>query len=313
MMDLRQLSMFRVVVEQGSFSAAARALHCTQPAVSQQMKALERSVGGPLFIRVGRGLRLTEAGTALSHHAKEILDGAASAHQRVRAIAASELDSIRLCAFPSANAALVPRAAAKLRQDSPGLRLELLEHEPPDSHHALRRAECDLVVAFTYPAADRQAADDGLLEVPLLDEPLMLLVPADHPMARRSPAVLAELAGETWIAGCPRCRDEFVTACADSGFEPAIACATDDNLAIQALVAAGLGVAMVPALVLSSLRHPDVVALPIDPLVRRRVSAYTWPDLVRSATIRSVIEALRAAATQLPGIGMGIRGLTPAG
>ncbi|MDQ7908023.1 LysR family transcriptional regulator [Phytohabitans sp. ZYX-F-186] len=298
MIDMRQLVMFRQVVESGSFSAAAREMRCTQPAVSQQMRALERGVGGPLFARVGRGLQLTEAGQALARYAAEILDGVAVAQQRVRAIA-TEMGTVRLCAFPSANATLVPKAAAALKERHPHLRLELLEDEPPQSYQALRQARCDVVVAFTYEPGKIVPADVGMLEVPLLADPLVLLVPAGHPLGERASVALAELAGATWIAGCPRCRQQFLKVCQDAGFSPSIACATDDNMALQGLVAAGLGIALVPALVLAFMRHPEVTAVPVEPVGRRRVSAYTWPDLARGSAVAATLTALQDAARRL--------------
>jgi DNA-binding transcriptional LysR family regulator len=299
--DMRQLAMFRQVIDAGSFSAAARALHCSQPAVSQQMKALERSIGGSLFIRVGRGLQLTDAGCALARYATDILNDVAVAHQQVRAIASHELGSVRVCAFPSANATLVPRAAAALKERHPSIRIELLEDEPPASFDVLRRADCDVVVAFNYahePGAV-SAPDAGMLRVPLMTDPLVLLVPASSEIARRPEAALADLADQDWIAGCPRCRQHFVRVCADSGFTPSIVCATDDNLALQSLVSSGLGVALVPRLVLSFLSHPDVVAVPVEPARSRRIAAYTWHDLARVSAIEATLAALQTAAASM--------------
>src|SRR5215813_6796868 len=148
--DTRQLEMFQQVVDSGSFSGAARALHCSQPAISQQMRALERAVGGPLFLRVGRTLQLTEAGKALARHSQAILGDLAVAHRQVQAVSALDVGTVRVCAFPSANATLVPQAAALLRASSPRVRLELDEAEPPESFGRLRRAECDIAIAFHY-------------------------------------------------------------------------------------------------------------------------------------------------------------------
>ena len=154
MIDTRQLEMFQQVIDAGSFSAAARALHCSQPAISQQMRALERAMGGPLFIRVGRALRLTEAGKALARHSPAILGDLAVAHRQVQAISALDLGTVRICAFPSANAFAGPAGrgapARAGSADAAGAR----EQEPPESFGALRRAECDVVVAFAYDGVD---------------------------------------------------------------------------------------------------------------------------------------------------------------
>lgn len=309
MLDTRQLEMFQQVVDSGSFSAAARALHCSQPAVSQQMRALERALGGPLFVRVGRGLRLTEAGKALARHSEAILGDLAVAHRQVRAISALDVGTVRICAFPSANASLIPQAAALLRTGtgSRRMRLELGEREPPESYAALRAAECDVVVAFGYDDVDDAELSAGMLRTPLLTEPLVLLVPVGHRLVdgvrldagAAHPAVgLAKLAAEPWIAGCPTCRISFTSACRRAGFDPDIVYSTDDNMALQSLVAAGLGVALVPRLVLAFLRHPGVVAIPVEPATVRHVAAYTWPDLARVDAVRHTLEALCAAAAR---------------
>jgi DNA-binding transcriptional LysR family regulator len=333
--DTRQLEMFQQVIDAGSFSAAARALHCSQPAISQQMRALERAMGGPLFVRVGRGLQLTEAGKVLARHSAAILGDLAVAHRQVQAISALDLGTVRLCAFPSANATLVPQAAAALRESSPHVRLELGEAEPPDSYAKLRRAECDVVIAFHYdrPGDDdrragvkpgkstsrgphhetrpgpRPTEDDtlaaGMIATPLLVEQWELLVPIGHRLVDhgrldagepQEAVPLASLAGETWIAGCPTCRVAFSSACDRAGFTPDIVCSTDDNMALQSLVAAGLGVTLVPHLVSSFLRHPRVVALPVVPAMRRHVVAYTWADLAKVGAVRDTLAALRAVA-----------------
>lgn len=305
MIDSRQLEMFQRVIDAGSFSGAARALRCSQPAVSQQMRALERAMGGPLFIRAGRALRLTEAGQVLARHSATILGDLAVARLQVRAVSALDLGTVRVCGFPSANAFLIPRAAALLRAGAPHIRLELFEQEPPEALAMLRRAECDVAVAFAYHDEADDDAVAGTARTPLLEERLVLLAPIGHPLVDRvrldsgeahPPARLADLAGQAWIAGCPTCRVTFAQRCQDAGFTPDIVCATDDNMALQSLVAAGLGVALVPAMVLGFLRHPDVVAVPVEPAIRRRVCAYTWPDLGRVAAVRKTLAALATVA-----------------
>jgi DNA-binding transcriptional LysR family regulator len=307
MIDSRQLEVFQQVIDAGSFSAAARALHCSQPAISQQMRTLERAMGGPLFIRVGRTLQLTEAGRVLARHSASILSDLAVAKLQVQAVSALDVGTVRICAFPSANASLVPQAAADLRRCAPHMRLELIEEEPPESYAMLRRAECDIVVAFSYDGDDSDDLTNGMIRTPLLDEPLELLVPVGHRLAshvrretgeRAQPVPMTALSTQTWIAGCPKCRVTFIDACEAAGFEPDIICSTDDNMALQSLVASGLGVALVPQMVLSFLRHPDIVAVPVRPVTRRRVSAYTWPDLARVEAIRNALEALKRVSAR---------------
>ncbi|MEV6210007.1 LysR family transcriptional regulator [Kitasatospora sp. NPDC051914] len=298
MFDSRHIRTFHQVVTSGSYSAAARELGYTQPAITQQMKALERSVGVPLFTRAGRGLRLTEAGEALARHAETILDSLASAQQQLGALARLRAGRVRVCAFPSANATLIPQAMARLLADHPGIRVELLEAEPPESVDRLLRGECDIALAFQYPGLPVEVPPE-LVETPLLEDQLTVLLPVGHPLARRHGVRLADLAGERWIAGCPRCRANLLHICAEEGWTPDIVFTTDDNLAVQSLVAAGVGIALMPALVLSFLCHAKVTGRVVEPHQRRRVLAYVLREHLRvPATALVLAELQRAAAAR---------------
>ncbi|ASU77187.1 LysR family transcriptional regulator [Actinopolyspora erythraea] len=273
MVDPRYVGVFHEVVRTGSYTAAARNLGYSQPAVSQQMRALERALETPLFLRAGGGLELTEAGRILAGHADSVVEDLAAAENKIAAVRELRRGSIRLCAFPSASATLVPSAVARVTEHHPELRIRLSEAEPPDSLEALRRGECDVALAFSYPGTEESSATD-ITGTDVLDDPMVAVLPVAHPLADRDSVALEELAGQRWIAGCPRCRDHFLRSCEAAGFEPDIAFTTDDNLAVQGLVAAGVGIALMPALVLSFLRHPDVVGRPVDGLPHRRVTAY---------------------------------------
>ncbi|WP_431677684.1 LysR family transcriptional regulator [Kitasatospora sp. KL5] len=298
MFDSRHIRTFHQVVTSGSYSAAARELGYTQPAITQQMKALERSVGVPLFTRAGRGLRLTEAGEALARHAETILDSLDSAQQQLGALARLRAGRVRVCAFPSANATLIPQAMARLLTDHPGIRVELLEAEPPESVDRLLRGECDIALAFQYPGLPVEVPPE-LVETPLLEDQLTVLLPVGHPLARRHGVRLADLAGERWIAGCPRCRANLLHICAEEGWTPDIVFTTDDNLAVQSLVAAGVGIALMPALVLSFLCHAKVTGRVVEPHQRRRVLAYVLREHLRvPATALVLAELQRAAAAR---------------
>lgn len=298
MFDSRHLRVFAAVAREGSYSAAAKTLGYTQPAISQQMKALERAVGTPLFARVGRGLRMTDAGEVLAQHANGILGSIASAEEQMRAITRLHSGRIRICAFPSASATVVAAAVAQISAKHPGIRVELFEAEPPDSLAALTRGECDVALAFRYDTQPEQP-DKELVEIPLLDDPLVVLMPAAHPLGRRRSVELPDLAAERWIAGCERCRGHFVEACFQAGFTPDIAFSADDHLAVQSLVAAGAGVALMPRLVLSFMRHPKVVGRPLAPSDQRRVAAYTLPGHLKAPATRMALTALQQAAAEL--------------
>ncbi|MFF8832518.1 LysR family transcriptional regulator [Streptomyces sp. NPDC015131] len=300
MFDSRYIKTFHEVVRTGSYTAAARALGYTQPAVSQQMKALERDVGTPLFTRVGRGLRLTEAGEALTRHTGTILDSLAVAQEQIDAIARLRSGRVRVCAFPSAGATILPEAMALMAAEHPGIRVELVESEPPESLKMVARGECDITLAFSYPGL-RAGTPDGLDEFRLLEDPLTVLLPTGHPLARRRGVHLADLAHERWIAGCARCNANFLHACAEAGFSPDIACTTDDNLVMQSLVAAGVGIAMVPALVLSFLCHDKVTGRIVEPHTRRQVYAYVLSDHLRIPATSLMLDAIVSVAASRVG------------
>ncbi|GAA0692111.1 LysR family transcriptional regulator [Kitasatospora atroaurantiaca] len=330
MIEARHLRVLRAVARTGSFSAAARELGCTQPAVSQQMKALEKSVATPLVVRSGREMQLSEAGQVLLKHATGILAGLSAAEEEVAAIAGLRAGRVRLVSFPTASSTLVPTAVARLRGVHPGVRVSLVEAEPPESLAMLRGGECEVALAFRYPdsrggtaqraphatprearaeatleAQDRAAANDwsDLVVRPLLDDPLAGLLPAAHPLAARDesrPVDLAELADEQWIAGCPQCRGHLVELCAAAGFEPRIDFATDDYPAVAGLVAAGLGVAVLPGLALEAVRHSGVAAVPVraasGAAAVREVVALTLPDLAEVPAVALMLDQLSGAA-----------------
>lgn len=297
-LDSRQIRMFHEVVRAGSYSAAARGLGYTQPAVSQQIRALERNVGTPLFTRVGRSLQLTEAGELLARHAVDILGGLAAAQQQVAEIKHLRAGRVRVCAFPSASATIVASAVAHLGATNPGIRVRLFEAEPPGSLDMLVAGECDIAVGFSYQEIP-EPNSDRFTVVPLLDDEIRVVLPVGHPLARKRAVDLAQLSNETWIAGCPRCRAHFVSACEAAGFEPDIAFTTDDNLVVQSLVVAGVGVASMPGLVLSFMRHPQLVDRLLRPESRRSVAAYTLPEYERIPAIALMLEALQTVSATL--------------
>ncbi|MEU5973531.1 LysR family transcriptional regulator [Streptomyces sp. NPDC047315] len=330
MIEARHLRVLRAVASTGSFSAAARTLGCTQPAVSQQMKALEGSAGTPLLIRTGREMRLTQAGEALVRHATGILAGLTAAEEEVAAIAGLRAGRVRLVSFPSGSSTLVPAALAALRAAHPGTRVSLVDAEPPRSVEMLREGDCDVALAFRYGDAARAAADgereadpgsgsgpgpgsgsgsgsgaertetewDDLVVRPLLTDRLVALVPEGHRLAAAGTVSIGDLADDPWIAGCPRCRRQLVDVCEAAGFTPRIDFATDDYPAVVGLVGAGLGVAVLPELALESVRPKGVVAVTLAPEVAREIVALTLPDLSQVPAVAATLDQLTLAAAR---------------
>ncbi|MER7852793.1 MULTISPECIES: LysR family transcriptional regulator [Streptomyces] len=296
MIEARHLRVLRAVATTGSFSAAARELGCTQPAVSQQMKALESSAGTTLLIRTGREMRLTQAGEALVRHASGILAGLTAAEEEVAAIAGLRAGRVRLVSFPSGSSTLVPGALAALRAEHPGTRVSLVEAEPPRSVDLLRDGDCDIALAFRYGASGGEW--DDLVVRPLLTDRLIGLVPEGHRLAGAPEVSIGELAEEAWIAGCPRCRRQLVEVCEASGFTPRIDFATDDYPAVMGLVGAGLGVAVLPELAVESVRPKGARTVPVAPAIEREIVALTLPDLARVPAVAATLDQLSLAAAR---------------
>ncbi|MER5613592.1 MULTISPECIES: LysR family transcriptional regulator [unclassified Streptomyces] len=296
MIEARHLRVLRAVAATGSFSAAARELGCTQPAVSQQMKALEASAGTTLLIRTGREMRLTQAGEALVRHASGILAGLTAAEEEVAAIAGLRAGRVRLVSFPSGSSTLVPGALAALRAAHPGTRVSLVEAEPPRSVEMLREGDCDIALAFRYGASGGEW--DDLVVRPLLTDRLIGLVPEGHRLSRSAAVGIAELAEESWIAGCPRCRRQLVEVCEASGFTPRIDFATDDYPAVVGLVGAGLGVAVLPELAIESVRPKGARTVTVEPAIEREIVALTLPDLAQVPAVAATLDRLSLAAAR---------------
>ena len=247
---------FREVARSGSISAAARELGWTQPAVSQHLRALERSAGCALLLRGAGGVELTEPGRVLLARADAVAGQLHMAEEELAELTALRRGRVRLAAYPSAAATLVPRAVAGLRERHPDVDVELTEAEPPEALALLGSGDADLALVFSYDG--EPAGGAGLSWRPLGEEPVALVVGADHPAATRRRLTLADLADERWIVGCERCRAHAVLVCADAGFEPAVRHVSDDYVVVQNLVAVGLGVTLLPRSALDAYRHPGV-------------------------------------------------------
>jgi len=274
-LDLQRLRVLAAVARDGSLTAAARTLGMAQPSVSHHLSRLEAEAGLSLLERVGRGVQLTEAGRLLADRAEEILGRVEGVRRELDALAGLRAGRARLAAFPSALATIVPQAIAALVADHPGLGVGLVEAEPPEAVLALVSGEVDLALIFEHDDVRHTNSIEDLsryVVTPILDEPVHLVRPASDDDG--TTPELAELKDADWIAGCVRCRADLVARCAAAGFEPRITFETDDSVAVQSLVAAGVGVSTLPDLALRAHRLSDVVTHPL-PGARRRVVALT--------------------------------------
>lgn len=258
MLDVRRMRVLREVAARRSFSAAADALSFTQSAVSQHVAALEREAGAKLVERGPRGVRLTDAGRALVSHADAILARLGEAEQELAAIAGLRGGRLRFGTFPSAGATLVPEAVATFRHRHPEVELTMVEGEPEETVPRLKAGELDMALVFDYEAVP-DPPDDELERTHLIDDTVDIVLPRGHRLARRRSVRLEDLTDEPWISGCgpSSCSMMLQRACTDAGFEARIAFESDDYQVQQALVAAGVGVTMLPRLCLTTV-HPAV-------------------------------------------------------
>jgi DNA-binding transcriptional LysR family regulator len=294
MLDVRRLRVLHAVSAYGSVTAAAAALGYSAPAVSQQLAALEREVGMRLTERAGRGVELTPAAHILVGHTDALLDRLDAAEADLAALRDQIAGRVTLAAFPSAAASLVPAAWAALADSAPQVRLDLTEMEPEESLPAVLRGETDVAVAHEYDLLPRPL--DPLFERrELLDDPVVLAIPADYPAD--GPVPLATLAGLPFLA--PRqatsCAEMIQRACARAGFVPRVVARASDFQVLLSLVAAGAGVTLVPRLAARWLPPRVRLVPPADP-VTRRVFTVSRRGGDRKPAVRVVLDALSAAA-----------------
>ncbi|WP_214321059.1 LysR family transcriptional regulator [Nonomuraea sediminis] len=285
MLDVVRLRVLVTVARRGSLTAAAKELHYSQPSVSHHLARLEAETGAKLIQRAGRGIRLTEAGKLLAERGAEIIGRLDAASEELAAHVGLRSGRVRLAAFPSALGTFVPGAVTCLARSHPGLRINLTETEPPEAMRLLRAGRVDVAVVFRY---DDTAPEDGDIQlIPLFDDPSYLL--SDTP-----PGELWEHADSPWIAGCDRCRSHLLEVCGEAGFEPRISFTSDDIVAVQALVAAGMGLTLLPGLALSAHRNPHVHAREV-PGSTRHVYAAVYGDPPHPPPTQVLLSALRAA------------------
>ena len=297
MLDVRRMRVLREVAVRGSFSAAAEALSFTQSAISQQIAALEREAGCTLVTRNARGIRLTEAGEALVRHADAILARLSEAEAELEAIAGLRGGRLRLAAFESAAATLMPLSIAAFRAEHPDVELSLIMSEPEDSAPLLKTGEIDLALGFD---SRIRGEVDGILRQHLISDPMFIAMPADHPLAHKRNLRLADLADDPWIAGTTDCECNRLInrACAIAGFEPRIAFQTDDYTAMQGFVAAGVGVSLIAELGLTSIRDDIVVRSLGRETPVREVFAMTAADAHRTPATLAMLDILADVAAR---------------
>jgi DNA-binding transcriptional LysR family regulator len=274
MLNVARLRVLAEVAKRGSFSGAADALSYTQSAVSQQVATLEAETGMTLLERHARGVRVTLAGQALVEHAEGILARLEAAEAELSAIAGLRAGRLRMASFPTAGATLMPLAIATFRSAYPEIELTLSEGEPEEIAPRLRAGELDLALLFEFD--EPQERIDSLERIELLADPMYLALPSEHPLAKKSGLRLGDLRSEAWVQTSREspCARHVVRSCHAAGFEPNVSFESDDYQTVQGLVAAGVGVALIPELALSVVREDIAIrALAPSPPVRQVIAA----------------------------------------
>ena len=287
MLELARLRALAAVAQHGSVTGAARALHYSQPSISHHLARLQADVGMPLTQRVGRRIRLTPAGVLLARRAVEILGRVSAAEEELSALAQLRMGSVRVAGFQTALSTFVTRAAVAMKASAPGIELSLTEMHPEVALDQLRDGAVDVAVVFRYD--DTLPADIQFQH--LFDEPMYVL-------SRDAGQTLADHRDSVWIAGCERCRRELVEACEAEGFTPRIMYTSDDPIIKHTLVAAGLGVTIMPGLALATYRVDGAAASRISGY-RRRVYVATYGEPPRPPATEEFVGAVMLAAAAL--------------
>jgi DNA-binding transcriptional LysR family regulator len=297
MLDVKRMRILKEVADRGSFSAAAEALSYTQSAVSQQIAALEREASTQLVTRGSRGIKLTEAGEALVRHADAILTRLADAEAELEAIAGLRGGRLRMAAFPTVGATLMPLAIATFRERHPEVELTVRQLEPEDSLPLLKCGDIDIALTIEPSALDDS---EGLDSTFLLDDPMFAALPLNHRLADKSRVRLKDMANDSWIGTTDACSCGALVRnhCIRMGFEPNITFESDDYLAIQGLIAAGVGVALIPTLALTTVRDDIVIRDLGSDAPIRQIAAATLPGAQRSPAARAMLDVLAEVSEQ---------------
>lgn len=280
-----------------SISAAAEALGYTQSAVSRQIAAAEGVVDARLFVRVGRGVVPTEAGEVLAEHTNTVLGALEAAQQAVGRVRQRLEGRLVLGAFPAAMSVLLPRAVARLAHSHPTLLITLSDASTPALVERMHDGQLDLaVVAIGADLPDYDLGD--VRRDSLLSEALRVAVPAAHPLARRSPVTVADLRNEPWVVGETASAIEPVFAAWPTLEDPRIAYATKHWPTRLGMVAAGLGIALIPGIAAESV-PAGVTVIDVDDAMQPRRTAVAITPANRSAAAEAAVAALRSEAARI--------------
>ena len=270
MIDVNRLRVLVALDEEGTLAGAADGLGYAQATVTHHLQRLQSETGAVLVTHVGRRLRLTHEGRYLADQGRTLLASLDRVERELQSMTDLASGVVRLAAFPSAVAVVVPAVLAALAERAPGLELQVVDAEPPEALQMLRRGDVDLALTFSYPEG---SDDDAVRRLDLGDDLLHLIEPAAARAgtgggdAQAGAGAVGGGADEvadlgpwrdaTWVTGCERCRAHLTSACADAGFEPVVGYASDDYVAVRG------GVGLLPRMALEAFTHPGVRTRPV--------------------------------------------------
>ncbi len=283
-MKLYQLGYFIEIARQRSFTRAAERLHMAQPALSQQMKNLESELGTALFIRGRKEIQLTAAGKAFLPRAEALLTQAEAAKAIVSDVAQLRGGKLIIAAIPSVSACLLPEVIRSFSRKHEQVELQLIEDS---SERVSENVESGLAdIGFLQLPASKSAFETRTI----ISEPFVLLVAKSHPLVKQKEVALKQLAAESFIFYKGRARDTALEACRKAGFEPQIACESGELETVRALVAAGLGLAVVPQLAAGNLPKTIQAITIREPKMQRQIAAVWQKGSVLSPAAQALLE-----------------------
>ncbi|WP_328545205.1 LysR family transcriptional regulator [Streptomyces europaeiscabiei] len=263
MIDVQRLRVLRTVAEHGSFNRAAAVLRLTPSAVSQQVAALERSLGAQVVARSTRGVTLTRAGQIMVGAAESVAAELEHAQQQVAELSTGRTQ-LTVATFTSGGRLMLPAALTQLMAAHPRTVLHVREGEPEDTLPLVRQGAVDVALAYHFdgPLPVGPTPSPSLEWTPLLEDHLHVVLPPGHRLANHDALDLAELAAEPWVLGCLKTEAYLRRYAEHAGFDPEIRGTTTDYFFARSLVAAGMGISLIPSIALA----PEVPGLSTVPI-----------------------------------------------
>lgn len=298
MLDARRMTLLANVLDSGSMTACATAMQYTPSAVSQQLRILEEEVGQPLLVRRPRGVSATEAGEVLARHARMVQRQLAAAEADLAEVAGLRRGTLTIGSFATIGSSFLPFVVRRFKQDCPQIELTVHSARYDELHRQLDSGDVSMSLLWDYNWSRIPSNRFALIK--LMDDPTVLLVSADHRLARRRSVRMSELTTEDWVV---REQEHPVLEVLErsarrAGFHPRIAFNANDYQEAQAMVSVGLGVALAPLTAVANKRADvRVISLGTSAPPRRIVLALRH-GRVHAASEKAMIAVMKAAADE---------------